>query len=85
MQLDKDIYERVKKATMTDFEAQYTKNPDDEYVWVFNTQIESMLEELLGMIYDLEEKYEDYKEYVHDNYKPIDNYELYGISEKDFH
>ena len=55
MKIDKDIYERVKKATMTDFEAQYTKDPDDDFVWVFdNYKIESMLEELLGVIYDLE-------------------------------
>lgn len=88
MQIDKEIYERVKKETMTDYEVQYTKDPDDDYVWVFNNhQIESMLENLLGEIIDLQERFEDYKEYVSENYKqiPRNYYEEYGISEKDFH
>ena len=50
------------------------------------------LDDLIGIIdeltyqYDnLEEKFEDYKQMVADNYKPIDPYTLYGVSENDFH
>ena len=88
MKIDKELYERVKKVTMTDFEAQYTKDPDDDFVWILNDYtIDSMLEELLMEIDRIEEEYEDYKEYVSENYKQIPKsyYEEYGISEKDFH
>ena len=50
------------------------------------------LDDLIGIIdeltyqYDnLEEEFEDYKQMVQDNYKPIDPYTLYGVSENDFH
>lgn len=45
------------------------------------------LEELYGEVETLEEQFEDYKEYVSENYKQIPKsyYEEYGISEKDFH
>lgn len=50
------------------------------------------VEELLGVIEDLyfekehlEEELEDFKRQAEDNYKPISPYEMYGISERDFH
>lgn len=87
MKIYKDLYERTKEKTLTDFGADYKKDPDDEYVYVYNEDIiNSMLEELLMEIDRLEEEYEDYKENVSENYKQIPKsyYELYGVSEKDF-
>lgn len=50
------------------------------------------VEELLGVIEDLyfekehlEEELQDLKQDIEDNYKPISPYEMYGISERDFH
>lgn len=50
------------------------------------------IEELLGVIEDLgdelehwKEKYEDLEQDLQDNYKPISHFEEYGISESDFH
>ncbi len=50
------------------------------------------INDLLGIIQDLyyeneriKEEFEDFKRQVEDNYKPLSPYELYGISERDFH
>lgn len=50
------------------------------------------IEDLLGIIEDLyfenerlQEELEDEKRDKEENYKPLSPYELYGISEKDFH
>lgn len=44
-----------------------------------------LIEELDYHIDRLEEEKEDTKEYYEDNYRPINNYSLYGVSESDFH
>ena len=44
-----------------------------------------IIDELLYKIDTLEEEFEDYKQYVKDNYKQRSPYDLYGISERDFH
>lgn len=48
--------------------------------------------ELIGLCEDLscdldrlEEEYEDYKNYVDDNYKERSPYGIYGVRERDFH
>ena len=50
------------------------------------------LDDLIGIIdeltwnYDhLEEEFENYKQMINDNYKPIDPYSMYGVSANDFH
>lgn len=50
------------------------------------------LDDLLNIIDDLnweydhlEEEFEDYKQTIQDNYKPIDPYTMYGVSESVFH
>lgn len=77
MKIDKELYERVKKVTLTDYEAQYTKDPDDDFVWVLNENIiNDMLDNLLYELDTLQEKYDDLKQDVADNYKYIGgNYE----------
>lgn len=43
-----------------------------------------MLEELVSEIERLEEEFENYKEYVKDNYRFIPSSEMYDISDRDF-
>ena len=44
-----------------------------------------IIEDLLGECESLEEKIEDMEDNIRDNYKPISPYEMYGVSERDFH
>lgn len=43
------------------------------------------IEDLQCNVETLKEEMEDYKQYVQDNYKQRSPYDLYGISERDFH
>lgn len=70
----REIIEKANQITMTQNKEHYT------------------LDDLIGIIdelnssYDyLEEKFEDYKKMVNDNYEEISPYKLYGVSESDFH
>lgn len=44
-----------------------------------------VIEDLDGEIEYLKEKIEDMEQDIQDNYKPIGPYEMYGVSEHDFH
>ena len=85
MKIYKDLYERIKKITLTDYEAQYTKDPDDDYVWILS---ESVMNDILdNLVYELDhqiEMYEDLKQDIEDNYRKIPVSEQVGISDKDF-
>ena len=85
MKIYKDLYERIKKITLTDYEAQYTKDPDDDYVWILS---ESVMNDILdNLVYELDhqiEMYEDLKQDREDNYRRIPVSEQVGISDKDF-
>lgn len=78
MKIDKEIYERVVKETRTDYGAQYTKDPDDDFVWVLDEHsVESMLDELLYLIDTQRTEYDDLKQDMVDNYKYIGgNYDI---------
>lgn len=85
MKIDKELYEKVKKITLTDYEAQYTKDPDDDFVWILNEDtINSMLDDLLYELDCQQEKYDDLKQDLEDNYKRIPISEQVGITDKDF-
>ena len=45
----------------------------------------STIEDLSYEIDSLEEEIEDTEQEIKDNYRPINNYSLYGVSESDFH
>ena len=45
----------------------------------------SVMEDLDGEIDRLKEKIEEIEQDKEDNYKPLHNSELYGVSERDFH
>lgn len=85
MKIYKDLYERIKKITLTDYKAEYTKDPDDDYVWILS---ESVMNDILdNLVYELDhqiEMYEDLKQDIEDNYRKIPVSEQVGISDKDF-
>lgn len=88
MKIDKDLYEKVQKITLTDYKAHYTKDPDDDFVWIYDENIiDEMLDDLLREIDYQKEKIEDIEQDRDDNYVPRykDKYEEYGMSEKDFY
>lgn len=84
MNIYKDVYEKIEELTKTDYNGQYSKDSDDEYVLVFSDEIEGMLEDLLSLIDNLKEEIKDIEEDRDENYKPIPVSEQVGISNKDF-
>jgi septation ring formation regulator EzrA len=82
MKFSKELYDRISNATSTDYGA---KKIDDEYYYFDEYAIESMFEDLFCEIDSLEEKIEDMEDNIRDNYRPISPYEMYGVSERDFH
>lgn len=85
MKLSQELYERISNLTMTNYEGIYPKDPDKEYVIVFEDNIEAMLEDLLVEIGHKEEEIEDIKQDIEDNYKPRDLSSQYDINEGWFH
>ena len=86
MKIEKELYEKVSKITMTNYKPLYDKDPDKEYVIVFEDGVNGMIDDLLLEIDRLKEKYDDLKDDLEDNYVPRfkDKYEEYGVSERDF-
>lgn len=76
IKINQDLYKKIQKITITDYEAEGDFIPSDS--------IEPMLEDLLIEIDRLEEKIEDMKRDIEDNYRPIPVAEQYGISDRDF-
>ena len=48
-------------------------------------ELVATIEELDYEIKTLEERIEDIEQDIEDNYRPRNNYSLYGVSESDFH
>ena len=71
IEFDEDMLKKVSEITMTKYD---------------NTlgDIECMIEDLISYYYNLEEEFEDYKQYVQDNYKVIPDEEQYAVDNKDF-
>ena len=89
MKLDRELFEKVSSITGTEYEVDYPKEPDNEFgesfVWVYdNEQIENMLQDLICEIGRLEERIEDMKQDIEDNYKRKTVAEQVGISDSDF-
>ena len=87
MRVDESNYDVLYKATEI-------TGIDYNIIWHDAENIDGYIdsEVLLDIIQDLmceldnaKEKYEDLKQDLEDNYKPISHYEEYGISESDFH
>ena len=80
MTIDKKIYDNVTNLTGTSYHEFVLK----ENVFVKDEDVEVMIEDLIGEIDKLQEKYDDLEQDMHDNYKPISHSEMYGISDCDF-
>lgn len=74
MIIDKSIYDKVSKITMTDYEPIYES---DKYIILTSDCFTSMLENLLSEIDNIQEKIEDLEQDIQDNYKPIRKAEQY--------
>jgi len=84
MKIDRELYERVKNITGTDYGVDYPKeryegDGESNVIVYDNYSIESMLEDLILEIDRLEEKIEDREEDIRDNYKRIDPASQYRV------
>lgn len=86
MQINKELFQKICDITNIEYDF-YFRTEEDELIFVPSESIDSMLEDLVCEIDSLNERYEDYKKEVEENYelKKIDPYLEYGISESDFH
>jgi len=82
MKISKDLYMRISGITGVDYTGVIV-TPEEFYLE--NETIIAMIEDLFCEIDSLEEKIEDMEQDIRDNYKPISPYEMYGMSERDFH
>lgn len=82
MKISKELYMRISDLTSTDYDGIVL---GDELFYIEPETIESMFEDLFCEIDSLEEKIEDMEDNIRDNYRPISPYEMYGVSERDFH
>ena len=73
---DFNLLREIERRTFTDYEILGNFIPVDSFI--------SIIEDLVTEIELLEEKVEDLKEDMEQNYKPISVSEQYGISNKDF-
>ena len=69
MVIDEKLYNEIKEITSTDYEGWLDK--EKEQVFVTSDNIEGMLEDLICEIQHIQEEFEDYKEFVNENYKQI--------------
>ena len=74
IKIDSNLYEKIKDITMTDYEIEGEYLPVDSVI--------PMLQDLLYEIENKEEKIEDLKKDMVDNYRPLTNSELIGDVER---
>lgn len=84
MEISRELYERVSKATGWNYEPIYQKDAEAPVI-ATRIKIEGMLEDLLLEITERDEKIEDIIKDREDNYKPIDKASQCGVSDKWFH
>lgn len=77
IKLDEDLYNKIKKITMTDYDALGNFIPSES--------IEPMLEDLILEIEHLEEKYKDLERDLEDNYERIPYTKQIDYNERDFY
>lgn len=71
----------IKVEDMNKWVAKYFPNKD----LVTIEDLLSVIEDLDSELSNKEEEYKELENNLHDNYKPISAYDMYGISEKEFH
>ena len=69
MLIEKKLYDKISKETITDYDGQLVKR--EEYYYVNEDAVISMLEDLYYEIDHYKEQYEDLKQDMQDNYKHI--------------
>lgn len=77
IKLDEDLYNKIKKITMNDYDATGDFIPSES--------IEPMLEDLILEIEHLEEKYEDLERDLEDNYERVPYIRQIDYNERDFY
>lgn len=82
MKISKELYKRISNLTNTDYEGIVLS---EDLFYVDPEVVVAMFEDMFCEIDSLEEKIEDMEQDIRDNYKPISPYEMYGVSERDFH
>lgn len=70
----------IKREDLSDWTQKYFK---EDLVSV--DDLIRVIEDLDNEIENVKEKYEDFKQMVNDNYKLVGSYEMYGVSENEFH
>ena len=83
MEISRELYERVSKATGWNYEPIYQKDAEAPVI-LTRIKIEGMLEDLLLEITERDEKIEDIIKDREDNYKPILIEEQVDFSYKDY-
>lgn len=83
MELDLKLYEKISDITGTDYEVAKHNN---NYILAY-PYIEMMLKDLVCAYEVLEEKLEDLKQDVKENYEPkkFNPWEEYGLNPNDYH
>lgn len=87
MKIDENNFktlDKVSETTGTDYDIMWV-DKEEKRGYIFVDNMYSMIEDLLMEVERLQETLEDTKKYYNDNYKPISPYEMYGISENEFH
>lgn len=70
----------IKKNELTEWTQKYFK---EDLISV--DDLIRVIEDLDNEIDRVKEEFDDYKQMVEDNYRPINPYTMYGINESDFH
>lgn len=83
MEIDRELYERVSKITGWDYEPIYQKEADAPVI-ITRPKMENILEDLLLEITEREEKIEDIKKDIEDNYVRVPIEKQIDYSFKDF-
>lgn len=73
IKFNKKLYDRISKITLTS----YDKEIINDYIYMSDSEIESMIEDLIYEIDDRDETIEDIKQDIEDNYRPIPKSEQY--------
>ena len=81
MRIDRDLFERVEEITNTTYKKVDNKEPEEP---VYALEIESMIENLIAKIDNLEEQIEDREKDIAENYRRIPINEQVGITDKEF-
>ena len=78
LKMEEEKIKEIEELTMTDYDAKLG--------YIHSDNLESMIDDLLYEIHNLQDKVRDLENDIENNYeaKKFDPYEEYGVSRKDF-